>query len=133
MSRSHFSLSIAFSNFKKFEYHFSFAGFISLSYYPYSSYAISHCLIVISRKLCLFHSVVSITCFILILISHFLIFLCSCRRFFFKIKINNLFSFQANKIGLPSFFCHNGDPLSTPPPAHCGIPPYQLDPKTIGK
>ncbi|XP_032579876.1 protein pangolin, isoforms A/H/I/S isoform X8 [Drosophila sechellia] len=36
---------------------------------------------------------------------------------------------MANKIGLPSFFCHNADPLSTPPPAHCGIPPYQLDPK----
>jgi hypothetical protein len=30
--------------------------------------------------------------------------------------------------GLP-FFCHNGDPLSQPPPAHMGIPPYQLDPK----
>lgn len=40
---------------------------------------------------------------------------------------------QANKMGLPPFFCHNGDPLSTPPPAHCGIPPYQLDPKTMGK
>lgn len=42
---------------------------------------------------------------------------------------------QANKMGLPSFFCHNGvgDPLATPPPAHCGIPPYQLDPKTMGK
>ncbi|XP_064537487.1 protein pangolin, isoforms A/H/I/S isoform X3 [Drosophila montana] len=39
---------------------------------------------------------------------------------------------MANKIGLPPFFCHNGDPLSTPPPAHCGIPPYQLDPKAIG-
>lgn len=37
-------------------------------------------------------------------------------------------------MGLPSFFCHNGvgDPLTTPPPAHCGIPPYQLDPK-MGK
>ncbi|KAK9717962.1 HMG (high mobility group) box [Popillia japonica] len=31
--------------------------------------------------------------------------------------------------GLP-FFCHNGDPLSQPPPAHMGIPPYQLDAKT---
>ncbi|XP_065161342.1 protein pangolin, isoforms A/H/I/S isoform X2 [Atheta coriaria] len=30
--------------------------------------------------------------------------------------------------GLP-FFCHNGDPLSQPPPAHMGIPPYQLDGK----
>ncbi|XP_017056760.1 protein pangolin, isoforms A/H/I/S isoform X4 [Drosophila ficusphila] len=39
---------------------------------------------------------------------------------------------MANKIGLPSFFCHNADPLTTPPPAHCGIPPYQLDPKTMG-
>ncbi|XP_031621997.1 protein pangolin, isoforms A/H/I/S isoform X5 [Contarinia nasturtii] len=41
---------------------------------------------------------------------------------------------MANKMGLPSFFCHNGvgDPLATPPPAHCGIPPYQLDPKTMG-
>ncbi|KAG5886483.1 hypothetical protein JTB14_034402 [Gonioctena quinquepunctata] len=27
------------------------------------------------------------------------------------------------------FFCHNGDPLSQPPPAHMGIPPYQLDSK----
>lgn len=26
------------------------------------------------------------------------------------------------------FFC-NGDPLSQPPPAHMGIPPYQLDSK----
>ncbi|XP_020810000.1 protein pangolin, isoforms A/H/I/S isoform X3 [Drosophila serrata] len=39
---------------------------------------------------------------------------------------------MANKIGLPPFFCHNADPLATPPPAHCGIPPYQLDPKAIG-
>ncbi|XP_037043300.1 protein pangolin, isoforms A/H/I/S isoform X4 [Bradysia coprophila] len=39
---------------------------------------------------------------------------------------------MANKMGLSPFFCHNGDPLSTPPPAHCGIPPYQLDPKTMG-
>ncbi|XP_037954271.1 protein pangolin, isoforms A/H/I/S isoform X2 [Teleopsis dalmanni] len=39
---------------------------------------------------------------------------------------------MANKIGLPPFFCHNGDPLTTPPPAHCGIPPYQLDPKAMG-
>jgi hypothetical protein len=31
------------------------------------------------------------------------------------------------------FFCHNGDHLTSPPPAHCGIPPYQLDPKAIGK
>ncbi|KRF99812.1 uncharacterized protein Dwil_GK13619, isoform D [Drosophila willistoni] len=38
---------------------------------------------------------------------------------------------MANKIGLPPFFCHNGDPMTTPPPAHCGIPPYQLDPKAI--
>lgn len=38
-------------------------------------------------------------------------------------------------MGLPTFFCHNGvgDPLTTPPPAHCGIPPYQLDPKAMGK
>ncbi|BES87616.1 HMG (high mobility group) box [Nesidiocoris tenuis] len=44
---------------------------------------------------------------------------------------------QAGKMGLASghpgsglpFFCHNGDPLSQPPPAHMGIPPYQLDPK----
>lgn len=46
-------------------------------------------------------------------------------------KVN--FILQANKMGLSPFFCHNGDPLSTPPPAHCGIPPYQLDPKTMGK
>ncbi|XP_055714461.1 protein pangolin, isoforms A/H/I/S isoform X1 [Phlebotomus papatasi] len=39
---------------------------------------------------------------------------------------------MANKMGLPPFFCHNGDHLTTPPPAHCGIPPYQLDPKAIG-
>ncbi|XP_032311732.1 protein pangolin, isoforms A/H/I/S isoform X3 [Drosophila ananassae] len=38
---------------------------------------------------------------------------------------------MANKIGLPPFFCHNADPLATPPPAHCGIPPYQLDPKAM--
>lgn len=47
--------------------------------------------------------------------------------------------FQAGKMGLgPThpgaaalpFFCHNGDPLSQPPPAHMGIPPYQLDGKT---
>ncbi|XP_025835966.1 protein pangolin, isoforms A/H/I/S isoform X5 [Agrilus planipennis] len=48
-------------------------------------------------------------------------------------------SIQASKMGLgPAhsgaaaaaalpFFCHNGDPLSQPPPAHMGIPPYQLD------
>ncbi|XP_018572142.1 protein pangolin, isoforms A/H/I/S-like isoform X4 [Anoplophora glabripennis] len=30
------------------------------------------------------------------------------------------------------FFCHNGDPLSQPPPAHMGIPPYQLDSKGAG-
>lgn len=47
---------------------------------------------------------------------------------------NNFFclfslSLQANKIGLTPFFCHNGDHLTTPPPAHCGIPPYQIDPK----
>lgn len=41
-------------------------------------------------------------------------------------------------MGFPSLFCHNGvgDPLGvgapTPPPAHCGIPPYQIDPK-MGK
>ncbi|XP_072398738.1 protein pangolin, isoforms A/H/I/S isoform X3 [Diabrotica undecimpunctata] len=41
---------------------------------------------------------------------------------------------MAGKMGLgPTghmpFFCHNGDPLSQPPPAHMGIPPYQLDSK----
>ncbi|XP_044767105.1 protein pangolin, isoforms A/H/I/S isoform X1 [Coccinella septempunctata] len=30
------------------------------------------------------------------------------------------------------FFCSNGDPLSQPPPAHMGIPPYQLDSKATG-
>ncbi|XP_070508028.1 protein pangolin, isoforms A/H/I/S isoform X7 [Chironomus tepperi] len=40
---------------------------------------------------------------------------------------------MANKIGLTPFFCHNGDHLTTPPPAHCGIPPYQIDPKTMGE
>ncbi|XP_055628139.1 protein pangolin, isoforms A/H/I/S-like [Toxorhynchites rutilus septentrionalis] len=39
---------------------------------------------------------------------------------------------MANKMGLPPFFCHNGDHLSSPPPAHCGILPYQLDPKAMG-
>lgn len=46
----------------------------------------------------------------------------------------------ASKMGLapthPSatlpFFCHNGDHLTQPPPAHMGIPPYQLDPKGAG-
>ncbi|XP_043069332.1 protein pangolin, isoforms A/H/I/S isoform X9 [Drosophila bipectinata] len=38
---------------------------------------------------------------------------------------------MTNKIGLPPFFCHNADALATPPPAHCGIPPYQLDPKAM--
>ncbi|KAL5289802.1 TCF7L2 family protein [Megaselia abdita] len=38
----------------------------------------------------------------------------------------------ANKMGLSPFFCHNGEALTTPPPAHCGIPPYQLDTKSIG-
>ncbi|XP_055376183.1 protein pangolin, isoforms A/H/I/S-like isoform X2 [Condylostylus longicornis] len=39
-----------------------------------------------------------------------------------------------NKMGLPQFFCHSNTDtsLTTPPPAHCGIPPYQLDPKMIG-
>lgn len=37
-------------------------------------------------------------------------------------------------MGFPGLFCHNGvgDHLATPPPAHCGIPPYQIDPK-MGK
>ncbi|XP_061388860.1 protein pangolin, isoforms A/H/I/S-like [Musca vetustissima] len=38
---------------------------------------------------------------------------------------------MTNKIGLPCFFSHNGDHLNTPPPAHCGIPPYQIDGKSI--
>ncbi|XP_058980889.1 protein pangolin, isoforms A/H/I/S-like [Musca domestica] len=38
---------------------------------------------------------------------------------------------MANKIGLPCFLSHNGDHLNTPPPAHCGIPPYQIDAKSI--
>lgn len=53
---------------------------------------------------------------------------------------------QANKIGIPPFFCYStnsSEPshslsvathhLTTPPPAHCGIPPYHLDTKGIGK
>ncbi|KAK7862274.1 hypothetical protein R5R35_006643 [Gryllus longicercus] len=44
---------------------------------------------------------------------------------------------MASKMGLAPahpgaalpFFCHNGDHLAQPPPAHMGIPPYQLDPK----
>uniref|UniRef100_U5ENY3 dTCF n=1 Tax=Corethrella appendiculata TaxID=1370023 RepID=U5ENY3_9DIPT len=39
---------------------------------------------------------------------------------------------MANKMGLSPFFCPNGDHLTSPPPAHCGIPPYQIDPKAIG-
>lgn len=47
---------------------------------------------------------------------------------------------QASKMGLAAthpgatlpFFCHNGDHLTQPPPAHMGIPPYQLDPKGAG-
>ncbi|XP_055599806.1 protein pangolin, isoforms A/H/I/S-like [Uranotaenia lowii] len=35
-----------------------------------------------------------------------------------------------SKIGLSQFFC-NEDPLPNPPPAHCGIIPYQLDSKAI--
>lgn len=30
------------------------------------------------------------------------------------------------------FFYQGSDPLGQPPPAHMGIPPYQLDPKTAG-
>ena len=30
------------------------------------------------------------------------------------------------------FFYPGTDPLGQPPPAHMGIPPYQLDPKTVG-
>ncbi|XP_059469268.1 protein pangolin, isoforms A/H/I/S isoform X6 [Neocloeon triangulifer] len=43
---------------------------------------------------------------------------------------------MAGKMGLASgapglpFFCHNGDHLTQPPPAHMGIPPYQLDTKS---
>ncbi|XP_018897410.2 uncharacterized protein [Bemisia tabaci] len=44
---------------------------------------------------------------------------------------------QASKMGLGAthpgtglpFFCPNGEHLGQPPPAHMGIPPYQLDPK----
>ncbi|CAB3383516.1 Hypothetical predicted protein [Cloeon dipterum] len=46
---------------------------------------------------------------------------------------------MTGKIGLASsttglpFFCHNGEHLTQPPPAHMGIPPYQLDTKgTMG-
>lgn len=47
---------------------------------------------------------------------------------------------MASKMGLAPthpgaalpFFCHNGDHLTQPPPAHMGIPPYQLDPKGAG-
>ncbi|XP_025199197.1 uncharacterized protein LOC112597380 isoform X2 [Melanaphis sacchari] len=51
----------------------------------------------------------------------------------FVIAIRDLITYakQASKIGLgPAhpFFCHNGEQLGTqPPPAHMGIPPYQLD------
>ncbi|XP_039276374.1 uncharacterized protein LOC111047051 isoform X4 [Nilaparvata lugens] len=48
---------------------------------------------------------------------------------------------QASKMGLGAghpgaglpFFCHNGEHLGQPPPAHMGIPPYQLDPKGAGE
>lgn len=33
--------------------------------------------------------------------------------------------------GALPLFCHNGD-LGQPPPAHMGIPPYQLDKTAIG-
>ena len=33
---------------------------------------------------------------------------------------------------LQFFYQGAGDPLGQPPPAHMGIPPYQLDPKTAG-
>lgn len=50
---------------------------------------------------------------------------------FFTNLIVYLILLQASKIGLgPAhpFFCHNGEQLGTqPPPAHMGIPPYQLD------
>ncbi|XP_049948210.1 uncharacterized protein LOC126456504 [Schistocerca serialis cubense] len=47
---------------------------------------------------------------------------------------------QASKMGLAPthpgatlpFFCHNGEHLTQPPPAHMGIPPYQLDGKGAG-
>ena len=49
---------------------------------------------------------------------------------------------QGNKMGLGGhhhatssplqFFYGGSDPLGQPPPAHMGIPPYQLDPKTAG-
>lgn len=67
--------------------------------------------------------------------SHFLNFSLKFTRFFLEIIFKPIFFylFQANKIGLTPFFCHNGDHLTTPPPAHCGIPPYQIDPKTMGE
>ena len=62
-----------------------------------------------------------------------------------------LFLFKGNKMGLLGSAAHHaaaaaaaasslqffyqggGDPhLGQPPPAHMGIPPYQLDPKTAG-
>ncbi|XP_070138582.1 protein pangolin, isoforms A/H/I/S isoform X2 [Drosophila bipectinata] len=48
-----------------------------------------------------------------------------------KSSLIDLTESETNKIGLPPFFCHNADALATPPPAHCGIPPYQLDPKAM--
>lgn len=52
---------------------------------------------------------------------------------------------QSNKMGMAhhaaaaaaaasslQFFYPGADPLGQPPPAHMGIPPYQLDPKTAG-
>ncbi|XP_049853922.1 protein pangolin, isoforms A/H/I/S isoform X3 [Schistocerca gregaria] len=47
---------------------------------------------------------------------------------------------MASKMGLAPthpgatlpFFCHNGEHLTQPPPAHMGIPPYQLDGKGAG-
>lgn len=50
--------------------------------------------------------------------------------------------FQASKMGLAPpthpgtglpFFCHNGEHLTQPPPAHMGYNPYQLDPKGSGE
>ncbi|XP_061388859.1 protein pangolin, isoforms A/H/I/S-like [Musca vetustissima] len=39
---------------------------------------------------------------------------------------------MANKLGLRCFLSQNGEHFTSPPPAHCGIPPYHIDAKAMG-
>ncbi|XP_073845455.1 protein pangolin, isoforms A/H/I/S-like [Musca autumnalis] len=38
----------------------------------------------------------------------------------------------ADKLGFTCFLSQNREHYTSPPPAHCGIPPYQMDAKTMG-